>query len=95
MPVWDYFTETEIFKNEPNQNVRPLMGNDALDIREIVSAARKKVEGEFEDFDDVERFDKQTMEFVKLRSGYRVFNALRGKSRVLYLRDRLFKAQLS
>uniref|UniRef100_A0A914C519 Hexosyltransferase n=1 Tax=Acrobeloides nanus TaxID=290746 RepID=A0A914C519_9BILA len=87
VPIWEYFTETEIFKNEPNQNVRPLMGNDALDIREIVIAARKKVEEDFEGFDEEisDRFDKQTMEFVKLRSGYRVFNALRGMEYVVDL----------
>jgi hypothetical protein len=80
VPVWEYFTDLEIFKNEPNQNTKPLTGNDAIDIREVVVVARNKVEIDLEDgnvpADEI--FDPNTMEFVKLRNGYRLFNALRG-----------------
>lgn len=66
VPVWEYFTDLEIFKNEPNQNTRPLTGNDALDIREVIAVARNKVEVDLEDgtapADEV--FDPNVMEFV-------------------------------
>lgn len=43
MPVWEFFTATEIFKNEPNQNVRPITGSDKEDIDEIIESAKRKV----------------------------------------------------
>lgn len=90
VPVWEYFTDLEIFKNEPNQNSRPLTGNDALDVREVIEVARRKVEVELEDgFAEVgTTFNPNKMEFVRLRSGYRVFNARRGMEYILDLEYR-------
>ncbi|CAD5221372.1 unnamed protein product [Bursaphelenchus xylophilus] len=85
--VWEYFTELDIFKNEPTQNSRPLTGNDALDIREVVEVARRKVEVDLEDgnVDISEVFNPNIMEFVQLRHGYRVFNAKRGMEYIVDL----------
>lgn len=35
VPKWQFFTSTEIFKNEPNQNVYTLSGDDKLDVDEV------------------------------------------------------------
>ncbi|CAD5215414.1 unnamed protein product [Bursaphelenchus okinawaensis] len=80
VPVWEYFSELDIFKNEPTQNSRPLTGNDALDVREVIEIARKKIEVDLEDgfVDASETFNPDLMEFVQLKHGYRVFNAKRG-----------------
>lgn len=90
MPVWEYFTETEIFKNEPNQNVRSLVGSDALDIREVIAFARDQVEnhGLGDDDDLGEKKEDGSFEFSRLRSGYRTFNAQRGMEYVLDLEYR-------
>ncbi|KAI6235420.1 Hexosyltransferase [Aphelenchoides besseyi] len=97
VPVWEYFTDLEIFRNEPNQNTRPLTGNDALDIREVVAVARRKIEVELEDGDAPvgEVFNSRLMEFVKLRNGYRVFNALRGMEYILDLEYRHVRPKVS
>lgn len=34
-PKWEFFTSTEIFQNEPNQNVYSLSGDNKLDIDEV------------------------------------------------------------
>uniref|UniRef100_A0A7E4VLA0 Hexosyltransferase n=1 Tax=Panagrellus redivivus TaxID=6233 RepID=A0A7E4VLA0_PANRE len=75
VPFWEYFTETDIFKIEPHQNVHPLVGNDAIDIREVVTAARKLIEPSV----------RQSGDFVRLRNGYRLFNAMRGMEYVVDL----------
>uniref|UniRef100_A0AC34F7J4 Hexosyltransferase n=1 Tax=Panagrolaimus sp. ES5 TaxID=591445 RepID=A0AC34F7J4_9BILA len=74
VPFWEYFTETEIFKIENHQNVHPLVGNDALDVREIVTSARQLIEK-----------NNPGMEFVRLRNGYRLFNAMRGMEYIVDL----------
>ena len=71
---WEYFTENEIFKIEPHQNVYPLAGNDELDIKEVVLAAKRLVSSK--------RLD---LEFIRLRNGYRSFNAMRGMEYILDL----------
>ncbi|KAI6240928.1 Hexosyltransferase [Aphelenchoides fujianensis] len=77
VPVWEYFTDLEIFRNEPNQNT-------------LVAVARRKIEVELEDGEapSGEQFDPRTMEFVKLRNGYRAFNARRGMEYILDLEYR-------
>uniref|UniRef100_A0A915D238 Hexosyltransferase n=1 Tax=Ditylenchus dipsaci TaxID=166011 RepID=A0A915D238_9BILA len=80
VPVWEYFTQTKIFKNNPNQNVVLLAGDDALDVNEVVKAARSKVE--------VEKYSNA--QFIRLRSGYRIFNAVRGMEYVVDLEYRSF-----
>lgn len=67
VPTWEYFTLTEIFRSEPNQNVRRLEGKDFDDVAEVVVAARNEVESE-----------EPELEFVQLRNGYRVFDPRRG-----------------
>uniref|UniRef100_A0A8R1E1E9 Hexosyltransferase n=1 Tax=Caenorhabditis japonica TaxID=281687 RepID=A0A8R1E1E9_CAEJA len=67
VPTWEYFTMTEIFRSEPNQNVRRLEGKDFDDVAEVVVAARQQVETE-----------EPELEFVQLRNGYRVFDPRRG-----------------
>ncbi|ULU02214.1 hypothetical protein L3Y34_002047 [Caenorhabditis briggsae] len=67
VPTWEYFTMTEIFRSEPNQNVRRLEGKDFDDVAEVVVAARNEVESE-----------EPELEFVQLRNGYRVFDPRRG-----------------
>ncbi|KAE9556132.1 hypothetical protein FO519_000620 [Halicephalobus sp. NKZ332] len=71
---WEYFTESEIFKIEPHQNVYPLIGNDALDVQEVIAVAKKLVSSK--------RLD---LEFMRLRNGYRSFNAMRGMEYILDL----------
>lgn len=41
--MWEFFTAKEIFKNEPNDNLRPLEGKNKADIDEILDAARQIV----------------------------------------------------
>lgn len=65
--TWEYFTMTELFRSEPNQNVRRLEGKDFDDVAEVVVAARQQVESE-----------EPELEFVQLRNGYRVFDPRRG-----------------
>uniref|UniRef100_A0AC35FPF1 Hexosyltransferase n=1 Tax=Panagrolaimus sp. PS1159 TaxID=55785 RepID=A0AC35FPF1_9BILA len=74
VPFWEYFTETEIFKIENHQNVHPLVGNDALDVREIVTSARQLIEK-----------SNSGIEFLRLRNGYRLFNAMRGMEYIVDL----------
>ena len=50
----------DIFRSEPNQNVRPLEGNDLEDITDAVNSARQKVES-----------GEPELEFVHMRNGYR------------------------
>ncbi|KAF8358729.1 mig-22 [Pristionchus pacificus] len=69
VPVWEFFTATEIFKNEPNQNVRPITGSDKEDIDEIIESAKRKAEEEEGD---------RRVEFVRVSGGYRQFDAARG-----------------
>uniref|UniRef100_A0A0R3RWB2 Hexosyltransferase n=1 Tax=Elaeophora elaphi TaxID=1147741 RepID=A0A0R3RWB2_9BILA len=76
VPKWHYFTSTEIFKNEPNQNVYALSGDDKLDVEEIVAAARKFIEGSGEGKNE---------EFLQLRNGYRLFDPVRGMDYVVDL----------
>ncbi|VDN25365.1 unnamed protein product [Gongylonema pulchrum] len=81
VPKWQFFTTTEIFKNEPNQNVYALSGDDKLDVEEIVAAARKYVEKSGHEREDSE-------EFVQLRNGYRLFDPMRGMD---YIVDLLYR----
>ncbi|KAM3723339.1 Chondroitin sulfate synthase mig-22 [Dirofilaria immitis] len=75
VPKWHFFTSTDIFKNEPNQNVYALSGDDKLDVEEIVAAARKFIEnGEGND-----------EEFLQLRNGYRLFDPVRGMDYIVDL----------
>ncbi|GMS89546.1 hypothetical protein PENTCL1PPCAC_11721, partial [Pristionchus entomophagus] len=69
VPVWEFFTMTEIFKNEPNQNVRPLEGSDKEDIEEVIEAAKELVE---------EEEGERSLELVRVAGGYRQFDAARG-----------------
>lgn len=80
VPKWQFFTNTEIFKNEPNQNVYALSGDDKLDVDEIVVAARKYVENSGE--------SHETEEFLQLRNGYRLFDPVRGMD---YIVDLLYR----
>ncbi|CAI5444351.1 unnamed protein product [Caenorhabditis angaria] len=77
VPTWEYFTMTEIFKSETNQNVRRLEGNDFDDVAEVVVAARQQVESE-----------EPELEFVQLRNGYRVFDPRRGMD---YMIDLIYR----
>uniref|UniRef100_A0AC35U1D9 Hexosyltransferase n=1 Tax=Rhabditophanes sp. KR3021 TaxID=114890 RepID=A0AC35U1D9_9BILA len=43
-PTWDYFTTTEIYKNNPVQNKENLEDDDKEDVEEVVRAARKYIE---------------------------------------------------
>lgn len=79
IPVWEFFTATKIFKNYLNKNFEVLSDDDALDIHEIVTAARKKFET-----DSINK-----IEFVRLRSGYRKFCALRGIEYIVDLEYRI------
>ncbi|EFO16227.1 chondroitin N-acetylgalactosaminyltransferase [Loa loa] len=79
VPKWHFFTSTEIFKNEPNQNVYALSGDDKLDVDEIVAAARKFVKESGEGSDE---------EFLQLRNGYRLFDPVRGMD---YIVDLLYR----
>ncbi|KAK6101485.1 Chondroitin N-acetylgalactosaminyltransferase family protein [Brugia pahangi] len=79
VPKWHFFTNTEIFKNEANQNVYALTGDDKLDVEEIVAAARKFIEESDEGSDE---------EFLQLRNGYRLFDPLRGMD---YIVDLLYR----
>ncbi|PAV81849.1 hypothetical protein WR25_01417 [Diploscapter pachys] len=65
--TWEFFTMKDIFRSEPNQNVRPLEGKDRDDVMEVLNAARKYVETKAPE-----------LEFVQLRNGYRVFDPRRG-----------------
>ncbi|TKR78050.1 hypothetical protein L596_018919 [Steinernema carpocapsae] len=76
VPKWAYFTETEIFRNKPNQNVEPLSGNDLLDVYEVIDAAKSKLAKD-ESFKD--------MKFMRLRNGYRLFDHMRGMDYMLDL----------
>uniref|UniRef100_A0AAF5PPR1 Hexosyltransferase n=1 Tax=Wuchereria bancrofti TaxID=6293 RepID=A0AAF5PPR1_WUCBA len=78
VPKWHFFTNTEIFKNEANQNVYALTGDDKLDVEEIVAAARKFIE----------ESDEGSDEFLQLRNGYRLFDPLRGMD---YIVDLLYR----
>lgn len=69
---WEYFTENEIFKIEPNQNYHNLSGNDKSDIDEIINSGK-----------DMITSNSLNIEFIRLRSGYRSFNALRGMEYIL------------
>ncbi|VDK78310.1 unnamed protein product [Litomosoides sigmodontis] len=80
VPKWHFFTSTEIFKNEPNQNVYALNGDDKLDVEEIVAAARKFIE---------ESDEGRHEEFLKLRNGYRLFDPVRGMD---YIVDLLYRS---
>ncbi|KAL4003587.1 Chondroitin N-acetylgalactosaminyltransferase family protein [Acanthocheilonema viteae] len=79
VPKWHFFTSTEIFKNEPNQNVYALSGDDKLDVEEIVAAARKFIKESGEGSDE---------EFLQLRNGYRLFDPVRGMD---YIVDLLYR----
>ncbi|CAB3402055.1 unnamed protein product [Caenorhabditis bovis] len=74
VPTWEYFTMSEIFRSEPNQNVRKVEGKDFDDIIEVVEAARQQVESE-----------EPELEFLQLRSGYRVFDPRRGMDYIIDL----------
>uniref|UniRef100_A0AC34PV22 Hexosyltransferase n=1 Tax=Panagrolaimus sp. JU765 TaxID=591449 RepID=A0AC34PV22_9BILA len=71
---WEYFTETNIFKIELNQNSHPLAGNDVLDIGEAVDVAKNLIKSK-----------RPGLNFVRLRNGYRSFNPTRGMEYILDL----------
>lgn len=64
-----------MFKNWPNKNMKILSQDDALDISEILSAARQKIETS----------NTENLKFLRLRNGYRTFNALRGMEYIVDL----------
>ncbi|VDN05832.1 unnamed protein product [Thelazia callipaeda] len=74
VPKWQYFTSTEIFKNEPNQNVHALSGDDKLD---VLTAARKFIEGSGQ--------IALNERFLQLRNGYRLFDPVRGMDYIVDL----------
>uniref|UniRef100_A0A915Q3S2 Hexosyltransferase n=1 Tax=Setaria digitata TaxID=48799 RepID=A0A915Q3S2_9BILA len=76
VPKWHFFTSTEIFKNEPNQNVYALSGDDKLDVEEVIAAARKFTEDSRKNEDE---------KFLQLRNGYRLFDPMRGMDYVVDL----------
>nr|CDJ87944.1 Chondroitin N-acetylgalactosaminyltransferase domain containing protein [Haemonchus contortus] len=77
VPTWEFFTLKDIFRSEPNQNVRPLEGKDRDDVLEVVAAARQHVESEEPD-----------LEFLQVRNGYRLFDPQRGMD---YMVDLVYK----
>ncbi|CAI4230661.1 unnamed protein product [Auanema sp. JU1783] len=77
VPTWEFFTMRDIFRNEQNQNVRPLEGKHLDDVMEVVQAARKHAENEELD-----------LEFVQMRNGYRLFDSQRGMD---YMIDLVYK----
>uniref|UniRef100_A0A0N5AAJ4 Hexosyltransferase n=1 Tax=Syphacia muris TaxID=451379 RepID=A0A0N5AAJ4_9BILA len=79
---WQYFTEDKIFKSEANQNVYDLEGDDENDVKEVVAAARQYAESA--------TGPAFSLKFIKLRSGYRVFDATRGMD---YMLDLEYKKQ--
>lgn len=74
-----------------------MTGNDAIDVREVITVARNKVEVDLEDGTSPpdEVFDPNTMEFVRLRNGYRIFNARRGMEYILDLEYRRLFSNLN
>ncbi|KAK0417201.1 hypothetical protein QR680_012876 [Steinernema hermaphroditum] len=76
---WEYFTETEIFRNKPNQNVEPLDGNDLLDIKEVIAAAKEMV---------LKDYSTKDLSFFGLRNGYRLFDPRRGMD---YMVDLIYR----
>ncbi|CAJ0600419.1 unnamed protein product [Cylicocyclus nassatus] len=77
VPTWEFFTLKDIFRSEPNQNVRPLEGKDRDDVLEVVAAARQHAEAEEPD-----------LEFLQVRNGYRLFDPQRGMD---YMVDLVYK----
>ncbi|PIO73557.1 chondroitin N-acetylgalactosaminyltransferase [Teladorsagia circumcincta] len=77
VPTWDFFTLKDIFRSEPNQNVRPLEGKDRDDVLEVVAAARQHVE-----------LEEPDLEFLQVRNGYRLFDPQRGMD---YMVDLVYK----
>ncbi|ETN76614.1 chondroitin N-acetylgalactosaminyltransferase [Necator americanus] len=77
VPTWEFFTLKDIFRSEPNQNVRPLEGKDRDDVMEVVAAARQHAESEEPD-----------LEFIQVRNGYRLFDPQRGMD---YMVDLVYK----
>ncbi|KAJ1372872.1 hypothetical protein KIN20_035162 [Parelaphostrongylus tenuis] len=77
VPTWEFFTMKDIFRSEPNQNVRPLEGKDRDDILEVVATAKQYVESEEPD-----------LEFLQVRNGYRLFDPQRGMD---YMIDLVYK----
>uniref|UniRef100_A0A915CB52 Hexosyltransferase n=1 Tax=Parascaris univalens TaxID=6257 RepID=A0A915CB52_PARUN len=82
VPKWEFFTSNEIFKNDGNQNVYALSGDDKVDVDEVLAAARKFAEGASGMAAD--------LEFVQLQDGYRMFDAMRGMD---YMVDLLYRNQ--
>ncbi len=74
---WEYFTEERIFKNHRDENYQPLGGEDALDAEEIVRSARAALEKPAD--------GGRRMKFLRLLSGYRMFNPLRGMEYIVDL----------
>ncbi|VDM44775.1 unnamed protein product [Toxocara canis] len=82
VPKWEFFTNNEIFKNEPNQNVHALSGDDKADVDEVIAAARN--------FAESASRVASGLEFVQLQDGYRLFDAMRGMD---YMVDLLYRNQ--
>ncbi|KAK6024540.1 chondroitin N-acetylgalactosaminyltransferase, partial [Ostertagia ostertagi] len=76
-PHGTFFTLKDIFRSEPNQNVRPLEGKDRDDVLEVVAAARQHVE-----------LEEPDLEFLQVRNGYRLFDPQRGMD---YMVDLVYK----
>ncbi|VDN55177.1 unnamed protein product [Dracunculus medinensis] len=74
---WQYFTNVEIFKNELDQNMELLSGEDKSDILEVIAAAR-----EFAESKSGPAFNQ---EFLQMRNGYRLFDPVRGMDYILDL----------
>ncbi|VDL66554.1 unnamed protein product, partial [Nippostrongylus brasiliensis] len=77
VPTWEFFTMKDIFRSEPNQNVRPLEGKDRDDVLEVVANARQHVE-----------LEEPDLEFLQVRNGYRLFDPQRGMD---YMIDLVYK----
>uniref|UniRef100_A0A914VMI8 Hexosyltransferase n=1 Tax=Plectus sambesii TaxID=2011161 RepID=A0A914VMI8_9BILA len=71
---WELFTDSEIFVNEPNQNVRPLVGANRHDVDQVIDFGKRFVAQSESD-----------LEFTRLMNGYRLFDPTRGMNYVLDL----------
>lgn len=76
--TWEFFTPKDIFRSEPNQNVRPLEGKDRDDVLEVRRVHWFLGISSLNDFIQVVAAARQhveteepELEFLQVRNGYR------------------------
>lgn len=65
-----FFDDRQIFKDDPNENVMNLSSNNLIELNEVIKLARANIENKIH--------AEGGLEFIKLKQGYKLFNALRG-----------------